>query len=142
MGAAGTTFPGGIYRIGRADNEALCEAVGTTADPGGRAHPIFYFIGTQVGSGISVADLLALCDFDVADGPLMAGSSAAWHGELMVDADYRVAGEILSLVRKPSRTFGAVDLLSFRLTLTDSTDLIVVECTNQWVLPRRGETAA
>jgi hypothetical protein len=141
MAVAGTRFPGGTYRIAQAENDALCRAVGAAPDPDGRAHPIYYYIAAQAGMGLSVDALLALCDFDVADGPLMTGSNAAFEGELMVERTYTVTGEIASLVRKPSRAFGAVDLLSFNLALADETGAKVAACTNQWVLPRRGGTA-
>lgn len=142
MGVDGTILPSGSYRLTRAENERLCRAVGADPDPSGRAHPLFYYVATQVGIGISVEGLLALCAFDVADGPLMIGSEAVFASELLVDETYQVEGEIVSLVRKPSRTFGAVDLLSFRLTLRDQAGEARVECVNQWMLPRRGEVTA
>jgi hypothetical protein len=141
MPVEGRAFPGGTYRIARQDNEALCEAVGAAPDPDGRAHPIFYYIATQVGMGMTVAELLALCDFDVADGPMMTGSNASFEGELMVETDYRVAGEIVSLTRKPSRTFGFADILRFRLTLSREGAQPTLECVNEWILPR-GEKEA
>ena len=137
MAPDGTPFPGGIYRIGRAENEALCAAIGAEPDSGRRAHPIFYYIATQAGMGLSVGELLALCDFDVADGPLMVGSDVNFQGDLLVEEDYMVAGRIDALVRKPSRAFGAVDMLSFTLTLKDGAGKRVLSCTNRWVLPRR-----
>jgi len=133
------TFPGGSYRITREENLALCKAVGTEPDATGLAHPIFYFIASQVGMGLTVAELCARCDFDVADGPLMTRSDAEFEGELRIDTDYDVSGEILSLVRKPSRTFGAVDVLTYRLRLDSSQNDGSVVTTNQWMLPRRQE---
>jgi hypothetical protein len=135
-------FPGGRYRITREENAAFCEAIMATPDPEGRAHPSFYYIATQCEMGISVADLCKLCDFDVADGPMMATSKVDFAAELMVDQDYDVGGEIISVVRKPSRTFGAVDLLTYRLTLAEAGGRQVASTVNEWVLPRRGETAA
>jgi hypothetical protein len=142
MAVEGRAFPGGTYRIARQDNEALCEAVGASPDPDGRAHPIFYYVATQVGMGMTVAELLALCDFDVADGPMMTGSNASFDGELMVETDYRVAGEIVSLTRKPSRTFGFADILRFRLTLSREDERPTLECINEWILPRGGKDAS
>ena len=66
-----TPFPGGTYRITREENLALCDAIGAEPDPSGRAHPIFYYIATQVGMGLTVAELCERCDFDVADGPMI-----------------------------------------------------------------------
>jgi len=134
---AGSEFPGGRYRITASENEALCEALGATPDHDGRAHPIYYYVASQVAMGLSVAELCALCRFDVADGPMITQSDARYERELMVDRDYHVTGEVLSLVRKPSRTFGAVDVLTYRLDLTEAGGGLAVTCTNQWVLPRR-----
>lgn len=142
MGVAGHRFPGGTYRISRDENAALCAAVGVAPEADGRAHPVFYYVATQVGMGTTVADLLALCDFDVADGPMMTGSAAAFKGELRTEVDYRVDGEILSLTRKPSRTFGFADVLRFHLTLSPPGDGPVLECTNEWILPRGQDGAA
>lgn len=139
---AGLVFPGGRYRILGEENAALCAALGSAADPGGRAHPIYYYIATQVAMGLSVAELCALCEFDVADGPLITQSDANYERELRVDRDYLVGGEILSVVRKPSRTFGVVDLLTYRLDLREAGGELAVSCTNHWVLPRRGEAEA
>jgi hypothetical protein len=135
-------FPGGRYRISREENLALCAAVEAQPDPAGRAHPIFYYIASQSAMGLSVAELCALCDFDIADGPMITQSNVVFDGEMLVDREYVVSGEIVSLVRKPSRTFGAVDLLTFNLQLEDADGGICATCTNQWVLPRRdGATA-
>lgn len=134
-------FPGGVYHISRDENDALCEAVGCRADTEGRAHPLFYYVATQVEMGISVAELCAACDFDVADGPLMTESHADFETDLYVDQNYQVAGEVVSLQRKPSRTFGEVDILSYRLTLTDMKGRLAVSCVNKWVLPRGGRSS-
>lgn len=120
----------------------MCGALGAKPDPTGRAHPIYYYVATQVAMGLSVAELCALCHFDVADGPLITQSNASFERELMVDQDYDVTGEILSVVRKPSRTFGAVDLLTYRLDLSEVGGELTVICTNYWVLPRRSGTDA
>lgn len=137
MTVEGRAFPGGTYRITRQENAALCEAVGTVPDPNGRAHPIFYYVATQVGMGMTVAGLLDLCDFDVNDGPMMTGSSASFAGDLLIETDYRIDGEIVSLTRKPSRTFGFADTLRFRLRMTPGGGVPVLECVNEWILPRR-----
>jgi len=134
-----TPFPGGTYRITREENLALCDAIGAEPDPSGRAHPIFYYIATQVGMGLTVAELCERCDFDVADGPMITHSDAEFEGELCVEKDYAISGEIVSLVRKPSRTFGAVDLLTYQLRMSLEEPGYCVVATNRWILPRREE---
>ncbi len=129
-------IPGGRYRITREEHLALCRAVGDEGWNDDLAHPIFYFIATQVGMGLTVAQLCARCDFDIAQGPMMTRSDAAFSHDLKIDTDYDVSGEILSCIRKPSRTFGEVDLLTYRLRLDQSDGDMSVETTNQWILPR------
>ncbi len=134
---AGRVLPGGTYRITPEENRDFCVSVGAEPDPTGLAHPLFFYIASQCGMGLSVAGLLALCEFDVADGPMMTGSDARFTRPLRVGKEYRVDGEIVSLLRKPSRTFGMADQLRFRLTLSDS-DGEAVEGTSSWILPRGG----
>lgn len=130
-------FPGGTYHVSSQENARLCEAVGTEPDSDRRAHPIFYYIAGQCGMGISVADLCAAYGFDVNDGPMMVKSGVEFTGELLVDEEYKVSGGVTSIVRKPSRTFGAVDQLIFELFLADCSGDLVLKSTNTWILPRR-----
>lgn len=134
---AGHRLPGGTYRIEPQENADFCASVGAEVDPSGLAHPMFYYIASQCAMGLSVADLLRLCEFDVNDGPMMTGSSARFERPLRVGTEYRVDGEIVSLIRKPSRAFGMADQLQFRLTLSDE-DGEAVEAVSSWILPRRG----
>jgi hypothetical protein len=142
MEVEGHRFPGGTYRISREENAALCAAVGVDTARDGRAHPIFYYIATQVGMGMTVAELLAACDFDIADGPMMTGSEVIFTDELRTETDYRVDGLIQSLTPKPSRTFGTAEILRFRLTLASPDGTAVLECVNEWILPRGPKVTA
>ena len=132
---AGHRLPGGTYRITPDENRDFCASVGATPDPSGLAHPLFYYIASQCAMGLSVAQLLALCDFDVNDGPMMTTSNASLVRPLVVGTEYRIEGEIVSLIRKPSRTFGMADSLVFRLTLSDSAGEVAA-ATSSWLLPR------
>jgi hypothetical protein len=127
--------------IGAAENRALCETMGITPDVDGRAHPSFYYIATQVGMGMSVAELCAACAFDVADGPMMATSGARFVRPMMTGEPYRVRGNIVSLVRKQSRRLGVMDLLDYRLRLETLAGECVAETHNVWVLPRGAKPA-
>lgn len=99
---------------------------------------MFGYVAGQVGMGLSVEQLLALCDFDIADGPLMTSVAISHPQSLRVEIDYIVVGEIVSLVRKPSRAFGVADTLEFRTTLVDPEGDVATVCTSRWMLPRRG----
>lgn len=130
-------LPGGHYRISERENALVCRAVGATPRRDGRAHPIFFYLATQNGMGVSVGDLFDLCHFDPADGPLMVATRARFLKPIRVERDYAVSGEITGLTRKPSRSFGAADLFEFALRLAELDGDPVVECVNAWLLPRK-----
>jgi hypothetical protein len=136
---AGTSLDGtGIFSISAEENAALCRSTGVEPAANGNAHPIYYYIATQVAMGKTVAGVCAACDFDVEDGPMMGSSGVRFAGQLKVGADYRVKGEILSLVRKKSRKLGVMDVLTYRLRLHPAAGGdAVAETDNVWVLPRK-----
>jgi hypothetical protein len=135
---AGTSLSGSEpYTISSEENRALCESVNTQPAEDGSAHPIYYYIATQVGMGQTVAGLCEICDFDVEVGPMMASSQVDFQQPLKTGQPYLVEGEIVDIVRKKSRKLGVMDIVTYelRLTLPDKTP--VLSTTNAWVLPRR-----
>ncbi|MDI1327602.1 MAG: hypothetical protein PSV23_12490 [Brevundimonas sp.] len=135
---AGTSLSGGeFYVISAEENAALCRSTGVEPDAGGEAHPIYYYIATQVGMGVTVAGLCAACDFDIEEGPMMGSSSVTFEQPLVTDQPYVVTGQIRSLTRKPSRAFGVMDLLDYELRLCLPDGRPVVTSRNSWALPRR-----
>jgi hypothetical protein len=125
------------YTISAAENAALCASIGVQPARDGTAHPIYFYIATQVGMGQTVAGLCQVCEFNIEDGPMMAGSKVTFQQPLRTGQPYEVGGEIVSLVRKPSRKLGMMDMLEYvlRLSLPDGTP--VLSTTNVWVLPRK-----
>lgn len=135
---AGTSLDGTeIYVISADENAALCASTGVEPAVDGSAHPIYYYIATQVAMGKTVADVCNVCEFDVDDGPMMGSSGVVFQKALMVGVPYRVKGKILGLVRKRSRKLGVMDVLTYRLSLQDEVDAEVLQTENIWVLPRR-----
>ena len=135
---AGVSLSGDTpFVIDAEENAALCRSTGVEPAADGTAHEIYFFIGTQVGMGKTVAGLCEVCEFDVEEGPMMGGSAVTFQQPLKTNQPYLVTGEIKSLVRKPSRKFGAMDMLEYelRLSLPDGTP--VLSTTNTWALPRR-----
>jgi hypothetical protein len=125
------------YTISAEENRALCESTGVKPAADGTAHPIYFYIATQVGMGMTVAGLCTACDFDVEDGPMMASSQVDFSSPLVTDQPYTVTGRIVSLVRKPSRKLGVMDMLEYLLELRLPDGTLVLSTTNRWVLPRR-----
>ena len=136
---AGTSLDGTEpFTIDAEDNAALCRSIGIEPAQDGTAHPIYYYIATQVAMGKTVAGVCETCEFDVEDGPMMGSSGVNFSRPLRVGTDYKVTGEILSLVRKKSRKLGVMDVLTYRLRLHPAEGgVAVLETDNVWVLPRK-----
>ena len=60
----------------------MCESTGVAPAADGSAHPIYFYIATQVGMGMTVAGLCAACEFNVEDGPMMASSKVTFQRPL------------------------------------------------------------
>ncbi len=136
---AGTSLDGTkIFTISAEENAALCRSTGVEPASDGSAHPIYYYIATQVAMGKTVAGVCETCEFDVEEGPMMGSSRVKFTGPLIVGESYKVTGEILSLVRKQSRKLGVMDVLTYRLRLhREKGGDPVLETDNVWVLPRK-----
>ena len=136
---AGTSLDGTkVFTITAEENAALCRSTGVEPAADGTAHPIYYYIATQVAMGKTVAGVCETCEFDVDDGPMMGSSGVRFTAPLKVGESYKVTGEILSLVRKQSRKLGVMDVLTYRLRLHPATGgEAILETDNVWVLPRK-----
>lgn len=134
----GTSLDGTeTYVIDTGQNAALCRSTGVEPAADGTAHPIYYYIATQIAMGQSVAGLCAICEFDVEDGPMMGSSSVRFSSPLRVGTPYSVTGEIMGLDRKRSRKLGVMDVLTYCLRLHDESGVQALETENVWVLPRK-----
>lgn len=136
--AAGISLDGTtVFTISAEENAALCRSTGIEPASDGTAHPIYYYVATQVAMGKTVAGVCAACEFDVDDGPMMGSSGVKFDAPLMVGTSYKVTGEILSLIRKRSRKLGVMDVLTYRLRLHLLDGTQILETDNVWVLPRK-----
>src|SRR4051794_37667389 len=131
----GTELPEGTFTITASDDERVREVVGgPPAD--GAAHPLWAYIAPQRGIGISVADICALADFDVNDGPMLGSSDLEFHAPIKLDESYRVTGQVLSIARK-SGSIGTFDLMTFREDLLAGDGTLVAVSTSTYILPRK-----
>lgn len=135
---AGWLFPGGEFTLSPELDTAFRDAVQAGAGKAGQAHPALAFVIAQSAMGVSVAELLAVCDFDVNDGPMLVQLDLDFAEPLAVGVAYKVGGQIISLTRKPSRAFGFADSLVFELVLSTPEAGQVARVRNTWILPRRG----
>ena len=133
---AGTRLTPGVIRIPSDESHMLSAALDCTA-PEDTLHPIYAYLATQRGIGMSVAEVCALADFDINDGPMLGGVEFTYEGSLLPDTEYRVEGTILSLVRKQGKSVGVFDLLDFEEQVIDSDGTVIVSAVLSFVLPRK-----
>jgi hypothetical protein len=133
---AGTELPAGSFTITPEEQERLVAALGREG-VGGDPHPIWAYIATQRGIGIGVAELCALAEFDVADGPMLGSVELAYSAPIELGIEYTVTGEIVGIERKQGRKAGAFDVLTFRERLVAPGGAEVASATNTFILPRR-----
>lgn len=131
----GTAVPGGSYTIAAYENWLAHDAMYST--PIATPHPIMAFIGAQRGMGLTVAELFALFDSNIDDGPVLAETAIGLEKPLQTDIKYRVSGEVVDLVRKHGKTMGAFDLVTCRFELHDpKTDDVVASVSNVYAISR------
>jgi hypothetical protein len=133
----GTELPGGTFTITAQEDGNVLEVVGGEPAADGVAHPLWAYIATQRGIGISVADLCALADFDVNDGPMLGSSALEFHAPIRVGVEYHVTGRVLAIDRKQGGS-GTFDVMAFREDLLDADGAPVASSTSTYILPRKG----
>lgn len=131
----GTALPEGSFTITPDEQHRLADSLGGASGDG--AHPAWAYIATQRGIGISVADLCALADFDVNDGPMLGSVELIYAGEIEIGVEYRVTGEVVGIERKHGRKAGTFDIMTFRERLLAPDGAEVATSTNTFILPRR-----
>ena len=132
----GTALTSGVISIPATEATMLADALGT-AGPSDELHPIYAYLATQRGIGMTVGEICALADFDIVDGPMLGGAQFDYAAPMHADTAYRVEGTILDIARKQGRTAGVFDLLDFEERLVDDEGRIVASARLSFVLPRK-----
>jgi hypothetical protein len=132
----GRAFPGGQYTV-EPYVDWLVHDVVESSHRGDVAHPIFGFIASLRGKGMSLDELFEICGATAADGPMFGEHETELLRPLEVGETYAVSGEFVSAVRKQGRKTGVFDIVGFRLTLTDSEGRAAATAFNSFVFPRR-----
>jgi hypothetical protein len=135
----GTPLPEGTFTITAEEDRQLGEALGSPPSDG-TPHPVWAYIATQRGIGISVADLCALAEFDVADGPMLGTVDMTYARPLELGVEYRVTGEVVGIERKHGRKAGTFDIMTYRERLIAPDGTEAASSTNTFIL-RRPEAA-
>lgn len=130
----GRTVPGGDYAIAPYESWLAHDALYST--PGRVPHPIMAFVAAQRGMGCSVAELFAMLESDIEDGPLLASTSIDLVRDLATDERYRVEGEVVDLVRKTGAALGTFDLVTCEFRVRDEGGTLVATVRNVYAVRR------
>jgi hypothetical protein len=128
----------GHIAIDRAEATDLAAVLGTASPRTEQLHPLYAFIATQRGIGVSVPGLCRLVGRDLT-GAIMGGIDLELFADLAPDTTYSVEGEIVDFVRKTSSSLGEFDLLTYREWLAAPTGEVVARTTNTFIFPLGGE---
>jgi len=136
-GLAALGLPEGEYTLSRASHDALVRASGALPDRWPDPHPILASTATLAATGLGIAELCRIAGWAIEAGPMLGECRLDFRGRLRFDVRYRVTRQLLSLERKASARFGAMDRLRFVATLHDPEHGAVAAVTYTWLLPRR-----
>jgi hypothetical protein len=133
----GTPLAGGTFTIPPDDDRRYRELVHGRPSADGSAHPLWTFIATMRGMGISIGQTLELAGADIeADAPMHGELDIELRRPLRTGVPYRLSGEVVGVEPKTGRSLGRFDLLRLRYTLADD-DGPAAHYTTAIVLPRR-----
>jgi hypothetical protein len=139
----GTTFPEGTYRIGGQRNADYVGAVhsgsaGLSASPD-VAHPVFGFLATHCGMGVTLEEFFTIVGATLEDGVLFGEGTLDFEDVVRTDTTYRVTGGIVRTARKVGRQTGTFDTITVRFELLDG-DRRVCTSEETYVFPRSEES--
>lgn len=129
----GKELPGGEFVITEPEASIVGELVQTAS---AHSHPILACIGSLRTLGFSIGEMCALCDFDLADGPLLGELDVEFDEPVRAGIRYVASGTIESYERVASRRLGHIDKLCFRVSLVTSDGSPVARVRYTWLLPR------
>ena len=106
-------------------------------EPGDQLHPMMVFHATVRAVGYTIAELFALLDCPMEDGPMLGAMDLTQHEPLRSGRSYSVHPRIESVERKHGRS-GTFDLVATRFDVRDEADgTTAAVLTNTYVCPRR-----
>lgn len=129
----GRQLPGGEFTITPAVRATVAE-LGAPLEIS--PHPIFSSIISLKSLGISIGELCRLCQFDLADGPLLGECSVSFERTFTEGMRYSCTTIIDSLERTKSRRYGVLDRLRFTVSIDEPSGSRVATVRYLWLLPR------
>jgi hypothetical protein len=136
----GHQLPGGEFRAQPHERWLSHDAMLAPGIPEPLLHPSWILLGGLRGMGMSIDDLIRLAGSDPDAGVVFGETELEQFEPLGADHRYLVSGEITDLRRRTSRRAGVIDLLDFRLDISNEAGELVATHTETLVFPR-GEQA-
>jgi len=137
QGLVGTQFPGGSFTIEHWENVLLSDVMGVEPLPDDLAHPAYLFHLPLAGVGMTIKGLFEL--FQAESDEAVRAGEYRWeiHRPLRVGSTYRLEGGVVGAERKNGRQAGLMDLVTFRIDVSDAADgEPVASTTSTWILLR------
>lgn len=132
----GYKFPGGEFLVQPHERWLSHEAIRSFDLPEPILHPSWILMGGLRGMGMSIDDLIRLADSDPEAGVVFGETELEQFQPLVAGARYVVSGEITDMRRRTSQRAGVIDLLDFRLDISDESGELVATHTETFVFPR------
>ncbi|MER6981208.1 hypothetical protein [Streptomyces carpinensis] len=132
----GRPLPGGEYVIEPYVDWLLNDVVGGVVD-GHWAHPLFAYMATARGKGVTWDEVFEICGATAADGPMFGEHETELLRPLEVGERVTVSGRFTSAVRKEGRRTGVFDVIGFEVELRGADGATAARTRNSIVFPRR-----
>jgi hypothetical protein len=130
----GVSLPGGHYTIEPDEANAVARLLRCSH----AAHPIFSCVASLKSLGVSIGELCSMCEFELADGPLLGEFAVRFVSELQRGIRYQISVTITSIDRTHSARLGVLDRLRFQANFASPDGTVAVEARYLWLLPRGG----
>jgi hypothetical protein len=101
------------------------------------AHPSLAFFIAMQGTGVDIADVMALLDAPPDSGVMFGENELEFNGALRPGGTYVCDAEILAVERKTGKRAGVFDRLTFTVRLRETAGSEpVATSTSTWIFPR------
>lgn len=134
----GYRFPDGVYTIDPGAHAKFIDAVGAKAPPDGHAHPLFAFLVSHCGMGMTFEEFMRLLGAPHDAGALFGQEDLVLERPLRVGETYTVRGEIVEARSARGERSGPIDLVTCGLDVLDGAGELVCRSLETYVIPGSG----
>lgn len=133
----GHRLPDGAYTIDAEDHAAFLAAVDGIASRDGHAHPLFGFLATHCGMGLSFREFMELLGTTEDAGAMFGQEALELNRPLRIGETFTVRGLIVEARSTSSQRLGPLDIVTCALELVDADREVACRSRETYVIPRR-----